>query len=116
MPAFPALKAGKAGKGIETLTKSQAMTEPKDMVFLHNTSPDKLALYDNIGGLPSPSIAVTKADTPHEGFGNITLIGKPEKFDPAVDPRNKVYSADAYTPRGPKPIRLSKPGAAEQLA
>jgi len=111
-----ALKAGKAGKGIETLAKSQAMTEPKDMVFLHNTSPDKLALYDNIGGLPSPSIAVTKADTPHEGFGNITLIGKPEKFDPAVDPRNKVYSADAYTPRGPKPIRLSKPGAAEQLA
>ena len=111
-----ALKAGKASKGIETLAKSQAMSEPKDMVFLHNTSPDKLALYDNIGGLPSPSIAVTKVDVPHEGFGNITLIGKPEKFDPAVDPRNKVYSADAYTPRGPKPIRLSKPGAAEQLA
>ena len=111
-----ALKAGKAGKGIESLSKSKAMSEPKDMVFLHNTSPDKLALYDNIGGLPSPSIAVTKADVPHEGFGNITLIGKPEKFDPALDPRNKVYSADAYTPRGPKPIRLSKPGAAEQLA
>ena len=110
------MKAGKAGKGIETLAKSQALSEPKDMVFLHNTSPDKLALYDNIGGLPSPSIAVTKVDVPHEGFGNITLIGKPEKFDPAVDPRNKVYSADAYTPRGPKPIRLSKPGAAEQLA
>ena len=110
-----ALKAGKAGKGIETLAKSQAMSEPKDMVFLHNTSPDKIALYDNIGGLPSPSIAVTKADTPHEGYGKITLVGKPEKFDPAVDQRNKVYSADAYTPRGPKPIRLSKPGAAEQL-
>lgn len=39
-----ALKAGKAGKGIETLAKSQALSEPKDMVFLHNTSPDKLAL------------------------------------------------------------------------
>ena len=112
-----AIKAGKAGKGVESITKAQALTdEPKDMVFLHNTSVDKLALYDNIGGLPSPSIAVTKADTPHEGFGNITLIGKPEKFDPAVDPRNKVYSADAYTPRGPKPIRLAKPGAAERLA
>jgi len=110
-----ALKAGKAGKGIETLAKSQAMTEPKDMVFLHNTSPDKLALYDNIGGLPSPSIAVTKADTPHEGYGKITLVGKPEKFDPAVDQRNKVYSADAYTPRGPRPLRLAKPGAAKQI-
>ena len=111
------IKAGKAGKGVESITKAQALAdEPKDMVFLHNTSPDKLVLYDNIGGLPSPSIAVTKADVPHEGFGNITLIGKPEKFDPAVDPRNKVYSADAYTPRGPKPIRLAKPGAAEQLA
>ena len=104
-------------EGIESLSKSKALTdEPKDMVFLHNTSVDKLILYDEIGGLPSPSIAVTKADTPHGGFGNITLIGKPEKFDPAVDPRNKVYSADAYTPRGPKPIRLAKPGAAEKLA
>lgn len=104
-------------EGIGALSKSKALTdEPKDMVFLHNTSVDKLILYDEIGGLPSPSIAVTKADLPHEGFGNITLIGKPEKFDPAVDPRNKVYSADAYTPRGPKPIRLAKPGAAEKLA
>ena len=104
-------------EGIGPLSKSKALTdEPKDMVFLHNTSASKLALYDNIGGLPSPSMAVTKADTPHGGFGNITLIGKPEKFDPAVDSRNKVYSADAYTPRGPKPIRLAKPGAAEQLA
>ena len=110
-----ALKAGKAGKGIETLAKSQAASEPKDMVFLHNTTPEKLALFDNIGGLPSPSIAVTKADTPHRGFGKITLVGKPEKFDPAVDQRNKVYSADAYTPRGPRPVRLAKPGAAQQL-
>ena len=116
-PIKAARMASKSGIGVESITKAQALAdEPKDMVFLHNTSPDKLVLYDNIGGLPSPSIAVTKADVPHEGFGNITLIGKPEKFDPAVDPRNKVYSADAYTPRGPKPIRLAKPGAAEQLA
>jgi len=107
-------KAASKGEGIKALDKTGGLQ--KDMVFLHNTSPDKLALYDNIGGLPSPSIAVTKADTPHGGFGNITLIGKPQKFDPAVDSRNKVYSADAYTPRGPKPIRLAKPGAAEQLA
>ena len=109
-----AAKAASKSKGILALDKTGGLQ--KDMVFLHNTSPDKLALYDNIGGLPSPSIAVTKADTPHGGFGNITLIGKPQKFDPAVDSRNKVYSADAYTPRGPKPIRLAKPGASEQLA
>ena len=96
-PVYDQITAGKA--------------EPKDLVFVHNTSEEAIKSFDNMGGIPSPSIAVTKADQPFTGFGSIQLIGKPEKFDPLVDSRNKIYSADAYTPRAPKKLRLAKDGA-----
>ena len=97
-----------AGKGIAAVAKE---ADPKDLVFVHRTSEKAIKSFDNMGGIPSPSIAVTKADQPFTGFGEIQLIGKPEKFDPLVDPRNKIYSADAYTPRAPKKLRLAKDGA-----
>ena len=100
-------------RGIAAIAKQ---AEPKDMVFVHNTSEEAIKSFDNMGGIPSPSIAVTKSDQPFIGFGKIQLIGRPEKFDPLVDPRNKIYSSDAYTPRAPKKIRLAKPDAVEQLA
>lgn len=73
----------------------------KDMMFLHNLREDALKNYANIGGLPSPSIAVMQKETPLDVFGDITLVGKPSSFDPAL-PNNPVYSADAYTPRMPE--------------
>jgi hypothetical protein len=86
------------------------------MMFVHNTNESAIKSFDQMGGIPSPSLAVQPADVPLKGFGDIQLIAKPKNFDPSVDPRNAVYSADAYTPRAPKKIRLAKEGAAEQLA
>ena len=103
-------------KAAQTVSKGiQALPKDKDLVFVHNTSEDAIKSFDAMGGIPSPSIAVTKADLPFTGFGNIQLIGKPEKFDPTVNPANKIYSADAYTPRAPKKIRLAKEGAEDQF-
>ena len=90
--------------------------EPKDMMFLHNTSEEKIKRFDVLGGIPSPSLGVTKANQPLQGFGDIQLIGKPEKFDPAINPSNKVYSSDAYTPRAPQMIRFAKQDADKQFA
>ena len=107
-------------KGIDAIpdqaTKnfSDAM-KSKNLMFIHNTSEEAIRSFDAMGGLPSPSLAVTESEIPLRGFGKIQLIGKPEKFDPAIDPRNKVYSADAYTPRAPKKIRLAKEGAESKL-
>lgn len=117
---FKDLPLQPSSKGIEAIpdqaTKnfSDAM-KSKNLMFVHNTSEEAIRSFDAMGGLPSPSLAVTESEIPLKGFGKIQLIGKPEKFDPAIDPRNKVYSADAYTPRAPKKIRLAKKGAAEQL-
>ena len=58
-----------------------------------------------------PSIGVTKESIPFEGFGDITMVGKPEAFDPKKSKSNIVYSADAYTARAPKPIRVARKGA-----
>jgi len=107
-------------KGIDAIpdqaTKnfSDAM-KSKNLMFVHNTSEAAIRSFDAMGGLPSPSLAVTESEIPLKSFGKIQLIGKPEKFDPAIDPRNKVYSADAYTPRAPKKLRLAKDGAESKL-
>ena len=107
-------------KGIDAIpdqaTKnfSDAM-KSKNLMFIHNTSEEAIRSFDAMGGLPSPSLAVTESEIPLKNFGKIQLIGKPEKFDPAIDPRNKVYSADAYTPRAPKKLRFAKEGAESKL-
>jgi len=82
--------------------------------FLHNTSSDAIRAYENIGGAPMPSLAVTRGDIPFESFGDITLVGKPSAFDPKRA-ANKLYSSDAYTIRAPRPIRQAKKGAGRKF-
>ena len=96
-------KTTKAGAGL--------LGDVKDLMFLHNTNPAKLARQESMGGLPMPSIAVTQKGIPFEGFGDITLIGKPSNFDPKASKLNEAFSADAYTVRAPSPVRMAKKGA-----
>ena len=77
-----------------------APTTPKNMVITHNLSVDNLVNADKIGGLPMPSLAVTKNTNPLDGFGDITLVAKPEAFDPKKA-KNKFFNADIYSPRYP---------------
>lgn len=73
---------------------------PKDrLVALHNLSAGKLDAALRLGGLPVPSLGVTKAVTPYTNFGEISLIGT--RF--LVDPRHvPVYACDAFTPSMPR--------------
>ena len=72
------------------------------LLAMHNLTADKLEKSLDLGGLAMPSIAVTKADIPHTNFGDITLVMNKSAIDPESDARNKVYSADAWTPTFPK--------------
>ena len=87
----------------------------RDLYFLHNTTPQALARYDQLGGLPAPSIAVTQEDIPFENFGDITLIGRPERFDPEADKANTVWGSDAYTVRAPQPFRVPSSDAKDNF-
>lgn len=87
--------------GEDRFSLSKPVEETKTLVALHNLSEDKLEKAIALGGLPMPSIAVTRYDIPHTNFGPITLIFGKETIDPRADRRNDVYSADAWTPTFP---------------
>jgi len=103
-------EAGMAGQGLPTaaigsvkkaLPKVQrAITPPDDpMIVQHNVRTAALDRIDRMGGLPMPSIAVSKAENPLTNFGDISLLASPEMAKPSA--KNPVYSADAYTVRSP---------------
>ena len=91
-----------------------ALPEKKDMLILHKTDEDKLRDADYLGGFASPSLAVVQENVPLSGFGNITLIGDPKRFDPKIR-HNLFYSSDAYTPRSPQSYRVPKKDAGQKF-
>jgi len=86
-PVFAATK--KATKAIE---------DP--MIVQHNMTIQNLQHADKMGGMAMPSIGISKAENPIEGYGDITLLADPTMAKPSA--RNPVYSADAYSPTYPQ--------------
>ena len=74
--------------------------ETKELVAIHNTTESKLLSALELGGLPSPSIAIIKAQniSANNEFGDISLVFDKKTIDPQESNANKVYSSDAYTP------------------
>lgn len=88
-------------KELDNPTYYQTASETAaDLVAYHNISEENLRKAAKLGGLPVPSIAVTRKDIPFEDFGGITLIGTMDMIDPALG--TNVYSRDAYTTRFPE--------------
>jgi len=75
--------------------------EIKDpMIVLHNIHEEPLKTASRRGGIPVPSLAITKADDPLTKFGEISLIGDPSMAVPGA--RNPIWKTDAYTIRQPR--------------
>ena len=74
--------------------------ETKELIAIHNTTESKLLSALELGGLPSPSIAIMKAQniSANNEFGDISLVFDKKTIDPQESNANKVYSSDAYTP------------------
>ncbi|MGN0869467.1 MAG: hypothetical protein ACI4O9_08110 [Akkermansia sp.] len=79
----------------------------RNLAAVHSLSPEKFLAALELGGMPMPSVAVTRLDRPYEwgGAGGINLIGKPEMVDPRK--KSKVYMHDAYTGKMP-PVMYRK--------
>jgi hypothetical protein len=101
--------------GVDKSQPPRQMPDEASLMFLHNTSAEKLQRVQDMGGMPMPSIAITDKDIPFENFGDITLVGKPESFDPKSSSLNQAFSADAYTVRAPRPVRIAKKGAGKRF-
>ena len=75
--------------------------DSRDLVIQHNLSADNLLHAVKMGGIPVPSLAITKAEHPLQGFGEITLLGSKDMADPKGYAGTKVFGADIYSPRYP---------------
>lgn len=78
---------------IKSATQNRGSFDPLDpnitfslsnLAAVHSIAPDQLFAADQLGGLPLPSIAVTRLDKPYTWGGqeNIYLVGSPSLADP----------------------------------
>lgn len=96
---------------------SQSVEETKDLMALHNLHSDEMLKQLEMGGLPYPSIAITKPDAiSHDDFGEITLVLNKDAIDPKKSKHNKVYSADGYTPTFPSVAYEASRQVAESIS
>jgi len=74
---------------------------PADPLIAHtNIRPGGLNVADEIGGLPMPSLAISRADHPLTNFGDITLLANKDMAMPSRS--TNVWPNDAYTGRQPR--------------
>ena len=88
----------------------------RNLIALHNTSEEGIRAAIKLGGIPVPSLGITKKDIAFTGFGDITLIADKATIDPMADPRNRLYSADVYSPRQPRPFQSMVRGGRDILS
>ena len=73
----------------------------KELIAVHNLTEENLREALDLGGMPSPSIAVVKAREGHSQYGPISLVFGPDSIDPQANRANRVYGSDAWTPTRP---------------
>jgi hypothetical protein len=82
-----------AAEGVKQVIK-------KNLLGHHNISEKGLAIADQMGGLPRPSLAISNVDAPLTEFGDISLITDPDMVTPSRS--TNVFRADGYTARQPR--------------
>lgn len=82
--------------------RTTVRNEKGSLVVLHNLDARNLEKVYDMGGMPMPSLAVTKPEITHEGFGAITLIGNRDLGNKLLED-GSIYSRDMYSPIVPRP-------------
>jgi hypothetical protein len=73
----------------------------EDLIITHNVTGKNVLHAIKLGGIPVPSLAITKKDQSLTAFGEITLLGSRSMADPKGYASTKVFGADIYSPRYP---------------
>lgn len=87
---------------VERFSMRAPVEETRDLIAVHNLTEENLVSSLDIGGLPSPSIAIVKAEQGHSKYGPISIVFDKSTIDPQADSRNKIYGSDAWTPTVPR--------------
>jgi hypothetical protein len=105
-----------ANKVKEVFSLKEPVEETKDLIAVHNLSENKLEKVLELGGFAVPSIAITKAEYGHKGYGDISVLFSKDTINPD-DVRNLVYTQDVYSKTVPRvknrqtPLRFEKMNA-----
>lgn len=83
------------------LTGDEKIEKTKDFIAVHNLTMDQLMKDIDMGGFPSPSIAIIRSAMQHTRYGDVSVIFNRDTIDPERSKANKVYGGDAWTPTFP---------------
>lgn len=99
---FVGKAATKGGKTISIPADIAAALTKKNapLIGSHNLSSKGVEVARDIGGIPMPSMAISRADYPMTNFGDITLLARPDMVSPSRSVG--VWPTDVYTGRQPR--------------
>lgn len=78
-----------------------SIEKTKDFIAVHNLTMDQLLKDIDMGGFPSPSIAIIRSAMRHTRYGDVSVIFNRDTIDPERSKANRVYGGDAWTPTFP---------------
>ena len=81
---------------------ADTVEETDKLIAVHNKSLSGLKRMLQRNGVPFPSIAIKKAGSGHEGFGEVSIVFPKSTIDPERNAWNRLYSNDAWTPTEPR--------------
>lgn len=77
-----------------------AMDYEPELIVQHATTLEKLEAALDLGAMPMPSLAITKAKfADHSNFGEIIFLGGAGVINPQRNQNNRVFTADIYSTR-----------------
>jgi len=104
VPGVAALRASRGPMKLGLMDfladESGSVPVPKMLIGQHNLSPMGVKVASDIGGIPMPSMAISRVDDPLTKFGDITLLTDPRMVQPSRT--TSVWPIDAYTGRQPR--------------
>lgn len=106
---------GKFDSNDANILNQSKKADERDLMVTHNLTADNLLHAARIGGIAVPSLAITRKDTPLQGFGEISLVGDEKMANPKGYASTKVFGADIYSPRYPSVNYMVKPAALKKL-
>ena len=101
------VKSSEYNSGAFSASEPDITFSLSNLAAIHSLDEEKFLAVDKLGGLPLPSIAVTRLDRPYAwgGEGNIYLVGSPALADPARGV--EIHDRDAWSGYFPK-LRWSR--------
>lgn len=102
------LAKARTPQDVKSKVEASRETFRRDLLALHNTSPEGIRAAAGLRGIPLPSLGIIKADLPFHSFGNISLVGDRSMIDPAIDSTSRVFASDLYSMRQPHPTHAIK--------